>query len=104
MLLLPWDIQVVWLEGDTDVAAEMTPNLRYRSGKLALFPKFWVMSRDEQEHVIIHELLHIITGHQQQLVSAMQKGMFVSEDEAQAQYEFETSWITQIIDKLRANL
>ena len=79
-------------------SAEMWSNFTYMSGhKLVVFPTLLEDPDEEAERKIVHELVHIITFPQRELVRRMFRDYFVTADEAKNTCETATDWIANIV-------
>ena len=92
-----WTINFSRHEGQTDSVAECTPEEQYRRAELRFYPKFWQQPYDDQVEIIVHEMCHIITGVQNNLICALHDGQHVSVHQRREAFERETSWMSDII-------
>lgn len=92
--------------GDRDrCPAQMSSNHPYMSGHLMeLFPAFLdEPDANEAERRIVHELAHIITFPQRELVRRMFRDQFVTATESRNACETATDWIANIIWALKGD-
>lgn len=107
MLMNGWHINVEFSEKDdpddtssTYCSAQMHVNLPYQSGHcITIYPKMITKEPDydEQERKIVHELAHIITQGQRDLLRRMTQDKFVTWTEITNENERETDWIANIL-------
>jgi hypothetical protein len=97
LLLQGWSLDFCRMEGETSVAAECTPDEKYRRATLRFFPPFFKEDLDTQKEIILHEMCHVITGIQNDLICAMRDGQLVSHHEQSAAFERQTTWLSDIL-------
>lgn len=100
LFLAGWELSFARMEGDTTVAAECTPDEQYRHAIIRFYPPFFKEDLDAQKDIILHELCHIITGIQNNLLCKSHNGKAVTPSERHEAFERETSWMAEIISAL----
>lgn len=100
LFLQGWELDFSRIESTDNIAAECTPDWSYKRATLRFYPPFFKESLDQQKEIILHEMLHIITGVQNALLCKAHDGQYVSPSERHEAFEHETSWLTHIIADL----
>lgn len=98
LFLKGWTLNFLRMDGETNVAAECTSDEQYRRATITFYPPFFKEGLIDQKEIILHELCHIITSVQNELLYAvLHNGEHVSVHERKAAFERETTWISDII-------
>lgn len=100
LFLRGWEINYARMDGETNIAAECTPDEQYRRAYIRLHPPFFKEELAAQKEIILHELCHIITGPQNHLITKLREGILVTPSEQSEAFERTTSWITGVVAAL----
>lgn len=60
--LAGWVIEVSTIQSSEGTHAEVSPTYGRRHAIVQVAPHFWDLSAGERHEVIVHELLHVVTG------------------------------------------
>lgn len=84
---------------DEDADAECSTNFPYLNARVTVFPGFWKRTPERQQHIILHELAHIITQPLKTIARRLSADKTVTWQEVVDRDEHLTDWIARIADR-----
>lgn len=106
LLLDQWTIKIIFMEEphETDTVdactnASALPLHQYTHLEIAIYPNFWIESEEEQEHTLVHELVHAITWRTKALLLRRVMKRRVTEHEVEDANELLTTHIARILQE-----
>lgn len=85
---------------DKLAAATVKAKPEYFKATICIEPAFWDQPKEDQKHIILHELCHIIPWELGDHVEQLLNGNFISQDQLSKTTERTTEHIAMIIESL----
>lgn len=85
---------------NNNAAATVKAKPEYFKATICIEPAFWDESKDEQKHIILHELCHILSWELADHVEQLLNGNVISQDQLSKTTERTTEHLAIIIESL----